>query len=380
MFKYPFHSMVLMIFAVYFCFNPAVDDTLMSCNKVKSQVVWSSADSALLHPNEKYFSNIRQLTFGGDNAEAYFSFDNKQLILQIANPAKGIECDQIYHAAIPQKADEVFNPKLISTGSGRTTCSYFLPDGKSVLYASTHKSNPKCPETVDWRKLGKYVWPLYPEYEIYFADMSGKIIKQVTENNFYDAEATVSPDGRKIVFTSTRDGDIDLYVMNVDGSNVKRITHQLGYDGGAFFSPDSKSIVFRSSRPTSPEEVAEYKDLLSKNLVAPTNMEIYVCDADGDNLRQITKLGGANWAPFFHPSGKKIIFTSNHHTKGRGFPFNLFMIDITGENLEQITFDPAFDSFPMFSPDGKRIVFSSNRNNGGTRDTNVFIADWVAPE
>lgn len=380
MLKQPFHYFVLLFCAYSFAYNHGTDRETMSCNQVKSEVVNNPADSALLYPNEKHFKNIRQLTFGGDNAEAYFSFDSKQLVLQIANPAKGIECDQIYYGTIPQKANEAFAPKLVSTGQGRTTCSYFLPDGKSVLYASTHKNNADCPETVDWRKVGKYVWPLYAEYEIYIADLSGKITKQLTDNKYYDAEATVSPDGKKIVFTSTRDGDIDLYVMDIDGSNVKRVTNGLGYDGGAFFSPDSKQLVFRASRPQTPEAVAEYKDLLSKNLVAPTDMEIYVSNADGSNLRQITKLGGANWAPFFHPSGKKILFTSNHHTKGRGFPFNLFMVDLDGENLEQITYDTAFDSFPMFSPDGKKIAFSSNRNNGGTRDTNVFVADWVDPK
>lgn len=344
-------------------------------NTPKEQM--SAPVSPIQYPAEKHFANMRQLTFGGDNAEAYFSFDSKKLVMQIANPEKGIECDQIFYGAIPQTPDEVFTPKLVSTGKGKTTCSYFLPGDQAVLYASTHLSDPNCPEKLDWRKLGKYVWPLHSEFEIFYADLNGQIVKQLTNNKFYDAEATVSPDGNKIVFTSTRDGDIDLYVMNIDGTNVRRITNQLGYDGGAFFSPDSKKIVFRASRPQTPEAIAEYKDLLSKNVVAPTDMELYTCNADGTNLRQITKLGGANWAPYFHPSGQKILFASNHHTQGKGFPFNIFMIDLNGNNLEQITFDDAFDSFPMFSPDGKKIVFASNRNNGGNRDTNIFIADWV---
>lgn len=369
---------VLIILIAAFCLKPSANQADMAaCNKPNTK---TAADTLLKYPNEKYFTNIRQLTSGGDNAEAYFSFDGKQLVMQITNPQLGAECDQIYYGAIPKKSTDTFTPTLVSTGKGRTTCSYFLPDNKTILYASTHKSNEACPQTIDWRKTGKYVWSLYPEYEIYTANLKGNIIQQLTHNAYYDAEATVSPDGKKIVFTSTRDGDIDLYVMNTDGSGVQRITHELGYDGGAFFSPDSKQIVFRASRPQTPEQITEYKELLAQNLVAPGSMEIFVCNADGSNLRQITKLGGANWAPFFHPSGKKIVFTSNHHTKGRGFPFNLFMIDINGNNLEQISFDKAFDSFPMFSPDGKTFSFSSNRNNGGTRDTNVFVAEWVEPK
>jgi Tol biopolymer transport system component len=208
------------------------------------------------------------------------------------------------------------------------------------------------------------------------ADKNGKIVKQLTNTPGYDAEATVSPKGDKIVFTSTRNGDLDLYTMDINGKNVKQITHEIGYDGGAFFSPDGKKIVFRASRFTTEAAKKEYLDYLKQGLVAPTEMEIFVCNADGSDLKQITKLGKANWAPFYHPAGKKIIFSSNHKGK-RGFEFNLFMINEDGTGLEQISYDKVFDSFPMFSPDGKKIIFSSNRNNGGTRNTNLFIADWV---
>jgi Tol biopolymer transport system component len=265
--------------------------------------------------------------------------------------------------------------QLLSTGKGRTTCSYFMPDGKSILYASTHLGNEACPETP--RSVnGKYVWPIYADFDIFVADLNGNIIKQLTNEPGYDAEATISPDGKKIVFTSTRSGDLELYTMDLDGSNVKQVTTGLGYDGGAFFSPDSKKLVFRASRPTSKEDVENYQSLLKEGLVQPTNMEIYTCNVDGSDLKQITKLGNANWAPYFHPSGKKIVFSSNHHSQS-GRQFNIFSIDLEGSNLEQITYDEAFDAFPMFSFDGKKLVFSSNRNNGGTRSTNVFIADWI---
>ena len=328
-----------------------------------------------LYEKEKHFKNMKQLTFGGDNAEAYFSFDNQSLVFQATNPKWGAECDQIF--MMNADGSTGTNPKMLSTGKGRTTCSYFMPGDKSIIYSSTHLGNEACPDaprTVN----GKYVWPVFSDFDIFLADLEGNIIKQLTTEDGYDAEPTVSPDGKKIVFTSTRSGDLELYTMDIDGSNVKQITSGLGYDGGAFFSPDSKKLVFRSSRPKTEEAITAYKDFLSKDLVQPTNMEIYVCNADGSDLKQVTKLGGANWAPFFHPSGEKIVFSSNHHSTGQGRPrFNLFMIDLNGENLTQLTYDSVFDAFPMFSPDGKKLVFSSNRNNGGTRDTNMFIAEWV---
>jgi Tol biopolymer transport system component len=245
-----------------------------------------------------------------------------------------------------------------------------------VLYASTHLSADTCPQNPNMKDARAYVWPLFDGYEIFVADLNGNIRKQLTQNKFYDAEATVSPKGDKIVFTSNRSGDPELYTMNMDGSDVKQVTNELGYDGGAFFSPDGSKLVFRASRPRTDEEVKQYKDLLSKGLVAPTNMEVFVCNVDGSDMKQVTNLGKANWAPYFHPSGNKIIFCSNHKSE-KGFPFHLYMINLDGTGLEQITVDPAFDSFPMFSPDGKYLVFCSNRNNKGTRDTNVFLAEWV---
>ena len=330
-----------------------------------------NADTIVKYPEEKHFKNIRQLTFGGDNAEAYFSSDGKKIVWQITNPKENILCDQIFISSV----DGNLSPQRISNGKGRTTCAYFLKGDKEVLYASTHLSDSACPPVPDRKKIRKYVWPIYPSYDIFIADANGKTTKQLTSTAGYDAEATVSPKGDKIVFTSMRNGDLDLYVMDIDGKNVKQITSTLGYDGGAFFSPDGKQIVFRASRPKTEAEIKEYKELLSQNLVAPTHMELFICDADGKNMKQVTNLGGANWAPFFHPSGKKIIFSSNHQYE-RGFPFNLYLINTDGTGLEKITHDGNFDAFPMFSPDGKKLIFSSNRNNGGGHDTNLFLADW----
>lgn len=322
---------------------------------------------------EKHLVNIKQLTFGGDNAEAYFSFDNSMLSMQVTAPKEGIPCDQIYMMDL-NNSDKP-TKKLISTGTGRTTCSYFMPGDKEILFASTHEASDSCPPPPAPRKDGKYLWPIYNTFDIYVSDLNGKIQRKLTNHKGYDAEATVSPKGDLIVFTSDRSGDLELYTMKIDGSDVKQITSGLGYDGGAFFSPDGKKLVFRASRPKTPEEIADYKQLLSEGLVAPTNMEIYTCNIDGSDLKQVTSLGKANWAPFYHPSGKKIIFASNHAST-RGYSFQLYMINADGSGLEQITNNSNFNAFPMFSPDGKKIVFSSNRNNGGTRDTNVFIADW----
>jgi TolB protein len=327
------------------------------------------------YSQEKHLKNIKQLTFGGDNAEAYWSFDNTKLTFQANTKGWGLECDQIFTMNIDDDLSEGKIPQMISTGEGRTTCSYFLPGDSTIIYSSTHLASKDCPPVPKKEDYGnKYIWPVYEGFDIFVADTKGNQLKQLTFEAGYDAEPTVSPKGDKIVFTSTRTGDLELFTMNVDGSGVKQITFDLGYDGGAFFSPDGTKLIFRSSRPKTEAAIKEYKDLLAEGLVQPTNMELYTCNIDGSNLTKITNLGSANWAPFFHPSGKKIIFSSNHKTKSS---FNLFMIDIDGTGLEQITYDGVFDAFPMFSPDGKRLVFSSNRNNNGTHDTNLFIADWV---
>ncbi|OBX26609.1 WD40 repeat protein [Gelidibacter algens] len=332
-----------------------------------------TASDSLIYPEEKYFKSLKQITFGGDNAEAYWSFDDKQLVFQSNNTNWNVGCDQMFL----MNADETFKdkmPPMISTGKGRTTCAYFLPDNKHIIYASTHLGDEACPET-PLKKDGKYIWPIYDSYDIFVADLEGNITAQLTNEIGYDAEPTVSPKGDKIVFTSTRNGDIDLYTMNLDGSDVKQITFELGYDGGAFFSPDGTKIIFRSSRPKTDEAIAEYKSLLEEGLVQPTEMELYICNADGSDLRQLTNLGNANWSPFFLPDGKRIIFSSNFEAE-RGFPFNLYIIGIDGKGLERVTHSETFDAFPVFSNDGKKLIFSSNRNNGGGRDTNLFIAEW----
>ncbi len=335
-----------------------------------------SQNDSLLFEGEKHFANMQQLTFGGDNAEAYFSFDGKWIIFQKTYLKEGIPCDQMYIGKVPNKGEK-FEPKLISTGKGRTTCGAFLKDGKHVVFASTHLEDNDCPPVPDRTKYGnKYIWPLYSSYDIFMADLDGKIVKQLTNSKGYDAEATISPDGKKMLYTSTKDGDIDLYVMNLKTGKEKRITTALGYDGGAWFSPDGKKIIWRASRPKTEAEVKEYKELLAENLVAPTNMEVFIADVNGNNVKRVTSFGNANWAPAYMPDNKRIIFASNHQSK-RGFPFNLFIINEDGSGLQKISAEKSFDAFPMFSPDGKQIIFCSNRNNGGTRDTNIFIADWV---
>lgn len=331
--------------------------------------------SELHYEAESHFRNVRQLTDGGDNAEAYWNSTNDALVFQATVDKWNVECDQIFVTSIE---DDIINgiPKMVSTGKGRTTCSYFMPGDSTIVYASTHKADDQCPPKPEKREDGKYVWPVYESFDIYVADMNGNIINQLTDEPGYDAEPTVSPTGDKIVFTSLRSGDLELYTMNIDGSDVAQITDQLGYDGGAFFSADGTKLIFRSSRPKTEEDIRTYKELLDQGLVMPTEMELYICNSDGSDLRQLTDLGQANWAPFFHPSGDKVIFSSNHASE-KGFPFNLYIINTDGTGLEKVTHDGVFDAFPMFSSDGKQLVFSSNRNNGGGHDTNLFLADWV---
>jgi TolB protein len=326
-----------------------------------------SQNGSLLLPNEKRFRNIKQLTFGGENAEAYFSADGKQLIFQSTRDGRG--CDQIYTMNVDGS-----NVKMVSNGDGRTTCSYIFRGGKKILYSSTHLGDKECPPRPD-RSQG-YVWAVYPAFDIFTAKPDGSDLKQLTKTPGYDAEATITLDGKKIVFTSMRDGDLDIYSMNADGTNVKQLTNELGYDGGPFWSYDGKQIVFRAHHPATQTQKADYIRLLGQNLIRPTILELWVMNADGSNKRQVTRNGKANFGPFFFPDGKRIIFSSNIDDP-RGRNFELYMINVDGTGLERLTYNDSFDGFPMFSPDGKKIIFASNRNAAKEGDTNIFIADWV---
>lgn len=315
---------------------------------------------------EKRLSNIRMLTDGGENAEAYLSFDEQKLIFQAT--IDDLKCDQIFTMNLDGS-----NKKLVSTGKGRTTCAYFLPGDERIIYSSTHLVDDECPAPPDRAK--GYVWQLYDSFDIFSASADGSDVQRLTSSENYDAEATVSPKGDKIVFTSTRDGDPELYVMDINGANQTRLTFEKGYDGGAFFSQDGSKIVFRASRPRTEAELADYEELANHGLFRPAILEIYVMNADGSDIQQVTNFGKASFAPFFHPDGKRIIFSSNYGAQNPR-DFNLFLINVDGTGLEQVTFSGTFDGFPMFTKDGKQLVFCSNRFNKKEGDTNVFIADW----
>ncbi len=325
-------------------------------------------------PGETHLRNIRQLTHGGQNAEAYLSFDERRLVYQAQRG--DMQCDQIYVMDLDGK-----NRQRVSSGEGATTCAYFLPapqaDGakQRVVYASTHLAGQDCPPPPD-RSQG-YVWQLYDSYDIFSANADGSgDVRRLTDAPGYDAEATLSPRGDRIVFTSTRDGDPELYTMNLDGSDQRRLTFSRGYDGGAFFSADGSEIVWRASRPNGPQEEAAYRELIEKDYVRPTALEVFVMNADGTNIRQVTDFGKASFAPFFHPDAERIIFSSNLKSES-GRDFDLFMIRKNGSDLEQITHNPTFDGFPMFTRDGRTLVFASNRSNAERGETNIFVADWV---
>ena len=325
----------------------------------------AGADQAF--PGETRLRNVRQLTFGGENAEAYFSFDGKELVFQ--STRGGRTCDQEF----------VMRPdgsgvRRVSTGQGIVTCGYFFPDGSRIVYASTHESmGPDCPPKPD--RTEGYVWALY-DYQLYTARPDGTDLRPLAPApGSYNAEATISKDGW-MVFTSTRDGDLDLYKMRLDGSGLTRLTNTPGYDGGAFFSADGKRIVWRASRPAPGQELDEYRALLARKLVRPRKLEIWVMNADGSDPHQVTSLGAASFAPFFHPDGRRIVFASNVRDP-RGGNFDLYLVNDDGSGLERITTYDGFDGFPMFSPDGRKLVFASNRNGKRVGETNVFIADWA---
>ncbi len=313
---------------------------------------------------ESHLANIRQLTFGGENAEAYFSPDGQWLIFQSSRD--GRSCDQQYVMRVDGS-----DLRRVSDGTGKTTCGYFFDGGRKIVYASTHAVDTTCPPGPDY--TSGYVWRL-DSFDLYTANRDGSDRRRLTNYGIYTAEATLSPDGRTIVFTSLKDGDLDIYTMSVDGTNVRRLTTTPGYDGGAFFSPDGRHIVYRAMHPTGPE-LDSYRDLLRQGLVRPSRMELWIMDADGSNQRQITNLGGANFAPIFAPGGRQIIFSSNYRNP-RSRNFDLFLVNLDGTGLEQVTTHEEFDGFPMFSPDGTRLVWASNRNSPTAGGTDVFIADW----
>jgi Tol biopolymer transport system component len=323
-------------------------------------------------PSERHLGNARQLTFGGQNAEAYFSADNRWLIFQ--HSGEGVPCDQMYIMPADTPAGPSTAPRMVSTGKGRTTCGYFFPAGDRILFSSTHLASAECPPKPDYSR--GYVWPVYSLYDIFTARRDGSDLRRLTSTSGYDAEATISRDGKKIVFTSLRDGDLDIYTMKADGSGLRRLTHELGYDGGAFFSPDGEKIVYRAHHPKTAEDIADYKKLLAEGVIRPANFELWVMNANGSGKRQVTSNGAANFAPFWHPDGKKIVFASNMAEPGSR-NFDLYIINADGTGLERVTYHPEFDAFPMFSSDGRKLVWASNRYGSKPHETNIFIADWV---
>jgi TolB protein len=328
---------------------------------------WTGAVDFPTSAEEPRFRSLRKLTHGGTNAEAYFSPDGERLVFQATWP--GVSgCDQIYSMRLDGSGLE-----RISTGDGRTTCGFFMDGGDRVLFSSTHHVSEQCPTPPD-RSRG-YLWGLFP-FDVFVRDLATGELRRLTDSPGYDAEATLSPDGETIVFTSDRSGDLNLWTMSVDGSDLRQITDREGYQGGAFFSPDGSMLVYRAHYPRDDEERTQYRSLLADQLVAGGRLEVYVSDADGSNERRITDNGAANFAPYFHPNGRQIIFSSNLDDPG-GRNFDLYLINLDGTGLERITNSPGFDGFPMFSPDGRHLVFASSRGGEGPGEINVYLAEWV---
>ncbi len=342
-----------------FIISIVVSLVLIGCVNEKKPVV-------SIFEGETHFKNIRQLTFGGENAEAYFSYNADKLIFQ--STRDGLECDAIFTMNV-----DGTDVMMVSSGKGATTCSFIAPDDRSIIYASTHLEGDKCPPKPDMSH--GYVWALYKSYDIFKADIDGSNLVRLTDTPGYDAEGVYSPKGDKIIFTSVRTGDLELFLMDPDGSNVEQLTDIPGYDGGAFFSLDGEWICWRASRPQG-EELKDYMGLLQQGLIRPSKLEIYIMNLKDLEPIQLTDNSAANFGPYFHPSGEKVIFASNiDDPKKRNF--DLFMVDTKTKEIERLTYNPTFDGFPMFSHDGKKLVFASNRNNSRPHETNMFIADWV---
>jgi hypothetical protein len=344
--------------------------------RARSPIAGAEPRDDLIEPGETHFNHLWKVTSGGNNAEGYWSCAGDRIVFQRQNEAEGLDCDRIFATRL---AGGPFEP--ISSGVGVTTCAYFLPGDTRVLYASTHAALADCPPSIDpaeYRRAG-YFWRVFPEYDLWIADLDTGALERLSDEWGYDAEATVSPLGDRIVFTSSRSGDLELWTCALDGSDLRQVTHSPGYDGGAFFSHDGERLVFRAAAYTlgqEAEEIARDRAMLERWRVYPGKLEITIADADGSNRRSVTQLGGANFAPYFFPGDQRIVFSSNHHdprTPQR--EFDLFAIDVDGTNLEQITRYAGFDSFPMFSPDGRCLVFASNRG-GAPGETNLYVAEW----
>ena len=315
---------------------------------------------------ERHLAGVRQLTFGGENAEAYFSASGDYLTFQGRADPSG--CDQQFVVRVADGGGLT----RVSPGEGKTTCGFFYGDDRRVLFGSTHGNERGCPAPPD--KSRGYVWKL-DRYDVYTARRDGSDVRRLTNYGTYTAEAVVSPDGKRVVFTSLKGGDLDIYTMNVDGTDVRQLTHTLGYDGGPWWSPDGTRIVYRAWHPTDSADVAQYRALLADGLVKPNRMELWTMNADGSGQRQITRLGGANFGPSWTADGRRIIFSSNYRQPRSG-NFDLYLVNPDGTELEQVTTNPTFDGFPMFSRDGRRLVWASNRGAAKPGETNLFVAEW----
>ena len=350
-----------------FIISIAVSMALIGCANTKPETIVSEKKHEVtIFEGEKHFKNVKQLTFGGENAEAYFSYNADKLIFQ--SKRDDLQCDAIFSMDVDGS-----NVKMLSSGKGTTTCSYIAPDYNSIIYASTHLGGEACPPKPDMSK--GYVWALYKSFDIFSADPDGSNLVRLTDTPGYDAEGVYSPKGDRIIFTSVRTGDLELFLMNPDGSNVEQLTDTPGYDGGAFFSLDGEWICWRASRPQG-EGLTDYMDLLNNGLIRPSKLEIYVMNLKDRKPIQLTSNGSANFGPYFHPNGEKVIFVSNMDDPQHR-NFEMYTVDIKTKEIERISYNPTFDGFPMFSHDGKKLVFASNRNNSKPHETNIFIADWA---
>jgi TolB protein len=322
---------------------------------------------------EKFLSHVRQVTDGFVKAgEGYFSPDGREIVYQ------AVPKDYPFYQIYTQPLDGGV-PRRVSTGRGRTTCANFSPDGKKLIFASSHL-DPQLDATeeaernqqADDAKTGRrrrYEWNFDPHMDIFESDLDGGNLRRLTDTPGYDAEGAFSPDGRQIAFCSTRDGDPDIYVMNADGSNVRQLTNSPGYDGGPFISPDGKWVVFRSDRDKE------------------GFLQIYVVGIDGAHETPLTtNPNSVNWAPYWHPSEPFIIWTGADHSDPQARPnYDLWLMRYERKDglilpgpITRVTDNPTADVLPVFSPDGKRLMWTSNRT--ADHASQLYIGDFQLPK
>jgi Tol biopolymer transport system component len=320
---------------------------------------------AQLYYGEDHLTKVTQLTFTGENTQASFSPDNKNIIFQ--STRNRLRCDAIF-----RMHSDGSDISQISSGKGIASSAVISPDNNSIIYSSTQKVDYQCPSKPEYSKA--YSWLLYSSYDLFKDELTGGSDERIIKSSSYDGGAVYSPKGDKIIFSSGRTGDLELYIANSDGNNVKQLTNIDGYDGDAVFSRDGKYIVWRASRPKG-NDLHDYRYQLSQGIIKEGKFEIFMMKLAGGKPIQLTNNGATNFSPSFDPNSNNIIFSSNMSQKD-GRNYDIYTLNLKTRKLERITYYSGFDGYPVFSSDGKKLLFTSSRNFRYKAEKNIFIVNW----